>query len=460
MDSANNELRWSRILLERGLEPNVPFVLFSGRFDEKLKIEGVFPESVILLEPPFTIENLTKTMAFKITAAIAREEAGRSAAIEWLVHANTTTDISTAIDDLYMSSARRLNKYRQYAPWFSSPHIALGKVYAGCNRHKEAVPHLKTALSLDFNRQDAHRLLALCYRRTGQAFDELSELRKMLEADPASSDLLLRIGEADLREDNYESAMAHFKKAIENFKPSEKPRRKAKAHVGLGRAFFIKGEQTDVASNFGTAKTEFQSAVDADPTLIAAYNNLILTYRKLGMFAEAKKAVERAITVTPTEAEDWAELFEIYLADGDAGKARYALQKAVKLDPENQRILCSAGAAYIRQGMFREAVVQFETALGANPSDIHIYNNLGICHRRLLELDTAIKYYLTALKIEPDDKNIHFNLGKAYLQNNEREKAFRSFNKSLAIDPAFMEARKVLKGIKNYDAADQRGAAR
>ncbi len=455
IDSLQDDICWSRILLERELEPAIPFVLFADRFDEKLKMEGVLPEGVVLLEPPFTFEHLTKSMEHKFAAAIAREEAGRSAAIEWLMRVGATSDISTAVDDLYMSSARRLEKYLKYAPWSPLPHIAMGKVYAGCNRHERAIPHLKAAIALDFGRQEAHRLLALCYRRTGQAFDELAELKEMLKADPASCDLLLRIGEAALRDGDYESAAAHFKEAIGNFIPPGIPRRKAKMHVGLGKAHYMEGEDTGVQTKFGMAKTEFHIAMDTDPTLVAAYNNLVLAYRKLGMFAEAKKAMEQALHITPTEAEDWAGMFEIYLANGDMGKARYALQRAVKIDPENQRILCMAGETYIRQGMFREAIGQFEAALEANPSDIRLYNYLGICHRRLMEIDAAVNYYLTALKIDPNDQNIHYNLGKAYLQNNEREKAAACFKKALVIDPAFKEAKKAAELAERQSATGE-----
>ncbi|MBI5637239.1 MAG: tetratricopeptide repeat protein [Nitrospinae bacterium] len=461
IDALQADICWSRVLLERELEPAIPFVLFADRFDEKLKMEGVLPESVVLLELPFTFEHLTKSMELKFAAAIAREEAGRAAAIEWLMRAGAASDISTAIDDLYMSSARRLEKYLRYAPWSPLPHLALGKVYAGCNRHERAIPHLKAAIALDFSRQEAHRLLALCYRRTGQAFDELAELKEMLKADSVSSDLLLRIGEAALREGDYESAAAYFKEAIENFIPPGKPRRKAKMHVGLGKAHYMEGEDTGVQAKFGMAKTEFHTAMDTDPTLIAAYNNLVLAYRKLGLFAEAKRTMEQALHITPTEAEDWAGIFEIYLANGDMGKARYALQRAVKIDPENQRILCMAGEAYIRQGMFREAITQFEDALETNPSDVRLYNYLGICHRRLMELDAAVNYYLTALKIDPDDQNIHFNLGKAHLQNNQREKAAACFKKALAIDPSFKEAKKAAEQAERKDAfGDQRNTVR
>ncbi len=461
IDSPQSDICWSRVLLERDLEPRLPFVLFADRFDEKLKLEGVLPESVVLLEPPLTFEHLTRSMEHKFAAAIAREEAGRTAAIEWLMRTGAASDITTAIDDLYMSSARRLEKYLKYAPWSPLPHIAMGKVYAGCNRHQRAIPYLKTAITLDFSRQEAHRLLALCYRRTGQAFDELAELKEMLKADPVSSDLLLRIGEAALRDGDYEAAAAHFKEAIENFIPPGKPRRKAKMHVGLGKAYYLEGEETGVQAKFGMAKTEFHTALDTDPTLVAAYNNLVLVYRKLGMFAEAKKAMEQALRITPVEAEDWAGIFELYLANGDMGKARYALLRAVKIDPENQRIPCLAGEAYIRQGMFHEAITQFKGALETNPSDIRLYNYLGICHRRLVEIDAAVQYYLTALKIDPDDQNIHYNLGKAYLQNNEREKAAACFKKALSIDPAFKEARKAAEAAGRLDGAgDQRNTVR
>ena len=455
IDALQGDICWSRILLERELNPAIPFVLFADRFDEKFLIEGVFSESVILLEPPFTLEHLAKSMELKFAGSIAREEAGRAAAIEWLMRTGAASDISTAVDDLYMSSARRLEKYLKYAPWSPLPRLALGKVYAGCNRHQAAIPHLKAAIALDFSRQEAHRLLALCYRRTGQAFDELAELKEMLKADPVSSDLLLRIGEAALRDGDYGSAVGYFKEAIGNFIPPGKPRRKAKMHLGLGKAHFIEGEETGVQEKFGMAKTEFHTAKDTDPTLMAAYNNLVLVYRKLGLFAEAKKAMEQAFHITPTEAEDWAGLFEIFLANGDTGKAQYALQRAVKIDPENQRILCMAGEAYIRQGMFREAIAQFESALGANPSDIRLYNYMGICHRRLMEIDAAVNYYLTALKIDPDDQNIHFNLGKAYLQNNEREKAAACFEKALAIDPFFKEAKKAAEMAERQTAAGE-----
>jgi tetratricopeptide (TPR) repeat protein len=449
-------LQLAQKILGLEVETDVPFVVFSGDIANDIKSDLLHHhknkiDSVIMFfELPATFDELKKLMTKLAEKLISVEDKKRANAIESLMSYRDTTDFLTTMENIYMRSAREVSNIKMYAPWSSGPYLSLGRIYVGCNMFETAIPYLKKALNIDFSLKEAHKNLAICYRKTDQSFEELEELKELLTANPKSSSILFRVGDAYLRDSDYKKAAAFFEKAIANHGGNDTVRMKAKSHVGLGKAYLDEGDDTKDPSKYDMAEGEFKTAIKVDPTLVAAYNNLFITYKKLGREKEAKEIMQKALKIMPDDAEGWLELFEIYLSDGDQQKAKFSLGKALKYDPENQKILCSAGEAYIRQKMLNEAIELFEKAVLINPSDLRLYNYLGICCRRLDDTKRAVLFYMKALRINPNDPNIHYNIAKAYHQGNELELAEKSYNNALKLNAEFSEAENALKMLIKY----------
>ena len=438
----------------------IPVVVFGTGIIEDAKNEPnreIFANGkTYVSELPITFDGFKNVFSSIAETLVQNEDQQRKEAIENLLSYRDTNDFLSTMENLYMLSARKVINYSAYAPWSPIPLLSLGRIYIGSNMYDTAIPYLKRAINLDFSLKDAHKNLAICYKKLGQAYEELEELKQLLKSSPQSSSVLFKVGDAYLRESNYEKAAEYFKKAIASCKPDDGVRHKARIHVGLGNAYVKEGDFKKDISKYTLAEGEFKTAISVDPTLLAAYNSLVITYKKLGQEELAKEAMQKAISIMPDSSEGWISLFEIYLIDGEYDKAKFSLQKAIKYDPENQIILCIAGETYARQNMLQEAIELFEKAIDINPSDLRLYNYIGICYRRLNDIGMAIEYYQKALKIDDKDPNIHYNLGRAYQQGSNNSRAEKSYKKALDLQPDFSEAKNALENLAKFPATSNK----
>ena len=449
-------LRLAGVLTKHNLVLSTPIVIFCKDIKNDIS-KGPKPKGIAgFFEKPASYKKMMDLMVRIAAIRIVVEEQERKQKIENLMSKRGTLDFLTGLENIYLHSADEINRHRRYAPWSALPYLSLARIHIGSYKFSEAIPHLKTAISINHKNQEAHRNLLLCYRKTGKLFAEKEEIETMLRASPRSCSLLLKAGDAELREGDYKSAINFFKRAIANHKPSESKRMKARSHLGLGKAYMMEGDANKDDSRYDMAKTEFNKALATDPLLLAAYNSLAVAYRKLGMYEEAKQAIAKAVAITPKDAEGWFSLFEIYLIDGETEKAKDSLQKALISDPDDQIMLITAGEIFMRFSMFSEAVDMLERAAEINPSYKIIFNYLGICYRRLNKIDDAIACYDKALDIDPEDHNIHYNLGKAYYVANSLDMARKSYKKALELEPNFKEAKQDITMIETYSASPQR----
>jgi len=412
---------------------SIPAIIYCNDIATDIKNELINSDKAFFLELPVTCKLLKEMMEKIATTFINARSREVESRLKSLGSKMRRDDCAALLENILMHNIRTLLDYQRYAPWIALPSLSLGKAYLRNGKFEEAIPYLKRAIEIDFGLLEAHEGLALCYRKTGRSFEERAELEIELKESPNSPELLLKVGEASLREGDYEDAVNYFKKAIKHHKAHHGNRLKAKVHVGLGRAYFDDGIKNDDDGKIHKAKDEFQTAIEVDPLLIATYNNLIIVYRKLGMNDEAKSVVAKVEKITPESADGWLELFRVYLYDGESSKAKYSLQKAIIYLPDNISILITAGDIYLHQFMFYEAAELFEKALYLNPSDPHIYNCLGICFKRLRHINKAIEYYHKALKFTPDDPCLHYNLGKAYYQGENISLARKEYEIALKL---------------------------
>ncbi|MFQ5431379.1 MAG: tetratricopeptide repeat protein [Nitrospinota bacterium] len=449
-------LRLAYILTKNNLVLSTPIIIFCKDIKNDIPKEPQLSGITGYFEKPASYKKMMALMVRIAAIRIAVEERARKQKIESLMSKRGTLDFLTGLENIYLHSADEITKHMRYAPWSSLPYLSLARIFIGSNKFSEAIPYLKTAIKINYKNKEAHRNLLLCYRKTGKIFAEKEEIEEMVRVSPRSCSVLLKAGDAELREGDYKGAINYFKRAIANHRPSESKRMKARSHLGLGKAYMMEGDVSKDNSRYDIARGEFNKALTADPLLLAAYNNLAVAYRKFGMYEEAKQAIAKAVEITPQDAEGWFSLFEIYLVDGEMEKAGFCLQKALNYDPDDQILLITAGEIYMRVSMPGKAVEMFERAAEINPSYKIIFNYLGICYRRLNKIDDAIACYEKALDIDPEDHNIYYNLGKAYYVANSLDMARKAYKKALELEPEFKEAKQDITMLETYSVSPER----
>lgn len=136
----------------------------------------------------------------------------------------------------------------------------------------------------------------------------------------------------------------------------------AREHNDKGVALFYMG-------NGEAAKTEFTKAIEFDPELAEAYNNLALTLSELDLNDEAVENFKKAYTLKPDLFEAYSNLALIHFKKGDLEEAIELLEEAAKKSHSNSIAHLNLGNGFLQLGRFEDALHAWERALEIDPSN-------------------------------------------------------------------------------------------
>ena len=135
----------------------------------------------------------------------------------------------------------------------------------------------------------------------------------------------------------------------------------AEAHYNLADVY-------EEIPDYAKALEEYQRAIDTDPTLYAAYNNLSRLYiLRLKDPGAAERLLDRALSLDPPERAVQYTLYKNYgwanLELQQFGTAEQHLRKAVSLDMERGSAHCLLAKALDAEGKMNEAVGEWESCV-------------------------------------------------------------------------------------------------
>jgi DNA-binding winged helix-turn-helix (wHTH) protein/Flp pilus assembly protein TadD len=157
------------------------------------------------------------------------------------------------------------------------------------------------------------------------------------------------------RNGQIEQAIRSYKRAI--FLRSDY----AEAHYNLADVY-------EEIPDYAKALEEYQRAIDTDPTLYAAYNNLSRLYiLRLKDPGAAEGLLDRALSLNPPERTVQYSLYKNYgwanLELQQFGRAEQNLKKAVSLDMDRGSAHCLLARALDAEGKMNEAVGEWESCV-------------------------------------------------------------------------------------------------
>jgi adenylate cyclase len=184
---------------------------------------------------------------------------------------------------------------------------------------------------------------------------------------------------------------------------------------------------------FEQALIDYQRALDLDPSLVAAADEIARTYALLGgsgfmppavAFEQARHFAEHALKLDPNRAITHARLGHIHLVyDWDWAAADRELKLARTLAPNDARILYLAAYQSLMMGRWDDALKQLNASLDLdplNPGCYYVLSLVQIRRGRLAEAEAAMR---RALEISPTFNWAHFYLGYVLLARNEPQAA-------------------------------------
>lgn len=133
-------------------------------------------------------------------------------------------------------------------------------------------------------------------------------------------------------------------------------------------------------------------------------------YRRIGRLAEivgrqvdAKSDYERAVELDPTLAETWYRLIVMYRAIGDEGGARRALEAGLSANPDAVVLLMDRGTQLRRRGQWERARVDFARVVELAPDEPAGYHALAQTLFQIERAEEAEAILGEVLEKNPDD---------------------------------------------------------
>jgi tetratricopeptide (TPR) repeat protein len=143
---------------------------------------------------------------------------------------------------------------------------------------------------------------------------------------------------------------------------SRRRHEEAQEHNDRGVALFYTGSQE-------AAKIEFEKAIELDPDLAEAYNNLALTLSELDLNDDAVENFKKAYTINPNLFEAYSNLALIHFRKGDLDEAIELMKEATKKPHSNSIAHLNLGNGLLQLGRHEDALRAWERVVKIDPSN-------------------------------------------------------------------------------------------
>ncbi len=207
--------------------------------------------------------------------------------------------------------------------------------------------------------------------------------------------------------DDLDRSIGLFQSAI------QKDPRFARAHAGLGEAYWRKYQATRDEKWSVAARDAINEALRLDPNDTSVRLSLAILYRGMGRIPEGIEELEKVIASSPQSDEAHRQLGLLLMmskATHDRGLAE--MQKAIDLRPSYWVHHQTLGSAYYNLGRYPEAVKSFQRIIDLQPDSAWGYSLLGTTYHAMDNTAAAVPMYEKAIK--RGNANAYANLGVLY----------------------------------------------
>jgi Flp pilus assembly protein TadD len=231
-------------------------------------------------------------------------------------------------------NAGAMAAFRQSArinPDLIEAHFALGVMLArsGAADYPEALQQFLEVLRLNPSDADAYVNISNLLEQRGELLGCVAYMAKAVALATRNADLLVMLGEKQIRAFLYEDAATSFQQALSG------TRTEARARYGLGVAL-------KHLKDFEGASREFERVLQKDPKNADAQMELGSTLAEKGDLEGGLAHLLQATLLKPSMPEAWLELGRVYRRRGNTAEAAAALRRGLSLRPDQVSALYQA----------------------------------------------------------------------------------------------------------------------
>ncbi|NJO76393.1 MAG: tetratricopeptide repeat protein [Leptolyngbyaceae cyanobacterium RM1_406_9] len=207
----------------------------------------------------------------------------------------------------------------------------------------------------------------------------------------------------------------------------------------------VEGRTLAARGRLSEAIAAYRRAIQIDPNLAVAYNNLGIALYRQGRLQEAADAYYEAIRLDANLANAYNNLAEVLVELGQPQEAERIRSQAsaIPSDANSRNVIdyINQGRALANQGKHEEAIAAYNIALDFNPTLGVIYNNLGNSLQSLDRFEEAIEAYRRAIELTPTLVAAYNNLGFVLNELNRSDEAQEVYDRVNALDPRLIALR-------------------
>ena len=208
----------------------------------------------------------------------------------------------------------------------------------------------------------------------------------------------------------------------------------ARAHAGLGRAFWHKYELTEDSAWVSRATAACDEAVALEELDAAGRLCLGVVYNGTGRYAEAAAELEQAVRLEPTDDAAYIGLANAYLGAGQLDRAEATYEDAIGVRPHYWAGYAWLGRFYFRQGRIQETIDAYEQAAQLAPDSYRSFSNLGVAYYYAERWVDARRAFERALELNPDYTLAIDNLATLYFYEGRYSDSARMFEQAVELE--------------------------
>lgn len=226
--------------------------------------------------------------------------------------------------------------------------------------------------------------------------------------------------------ENIDRALSGFEGTLE-MDPSY-----AAAAAGIGEAYGRTFESSKETKWVEAAQTACEHALSLDQHLAAAHGCLGNVHQATGRYEEAVSEFQKALEVEPTNDNFIRELAGAQERLGKPEEAENTCQRAITFSPHYWANYNGLGAFCYAQARYREAAAMFEQVVRLASDNVFGYNNLGGTYVLLGQYGDAIPIFDRSVAIRLTAA-AHSNLATAYFFRRRFLEAAQSFEEGVKL---------------------------
>ena len=201
----------------------------------------------------------------------------------------------------------------------------------------------------------------------------------------------------------------------------------------------------------GLALEAYHRAIEADPSRIDYYEDLVALLLYLRKTDDALAEVNRAVGVAPKDARPWVWKGNVELHRNSAKDAMESYQRAAKLDSSNADAALGIATIYFVTGQSDEAIAAYKTGITRFSGDARFY---VACAEMLVESPDSLKLQdqaesmlRQAIKLMPESAEARYLLGQLALQQGRLQEALDELTRSVQSEPDRSKPHFALSGL-------------